>query len=1494
MAQQSFQLPLPATVEVGTGDAIRIRWEDMDLRVDPELVSLGQVAYLRRFQLASLDADINSSQRILVRLAFSLGGDEGEAGPDLTEQFEQNWRITVGGRTYSHAQFGPLTAEPYLWLGNADVDIPAFRASILELVNSDAAEVTLTLDDGAEPEIVSFFEGEIEGGPPALTGDLTVTPPAGVALEGEISGQPPTLSGTLSSTPPGMVGLDGEIVSGRAELTGELSSSLPAKTTKTLVLSAPIAAAEGVAVGDLLAFGVFGSETVDGLIVGIEPGPELSARVSVLPFSAPGVYDSETGPIPPYVTGLTPLASGRYPLVIENLRSDESALRRVGSTLVPSVAVDVRPVDDADAMIEAQIRPHGDSPWEVAEVRSRSENYIELGSVVEGSNYDMRFRWSVPGMIFSGAWAEVLNHVIIGQTSPPPALADFRVNSGFMGFLARWTNPAAIDLAGVIVYIGLSDDFSAAMELGRVNGTYFVAGNLMAEIPVQVWARAVDLGGRTGPLSGPIEVVPISVAEGVGADGSGFEVIFRLTATEAAPANPVTTAAQRAQDDFVPADWHDLPQELSLQMLYQWVSVRVGSTGAWGEFSAPTVWARFGVDGAGVEFIFRLTATDAPPARPVTTAAQRAQDDFVPADWHDDPQALTPALPYQWISRRAGSTGRWEEFSAPVLLTAVSSRVHDIGGADVPAAALGRVGDTAFNDDNDYFYKTATGWEYRGTFTGEVYLPHQLPPPGTLPPPNNFGNNGDVAIGTDGRVMQRANGVWADHLFDIPAPTNLTAVYTIIFSNPSDISATIYELRVQWTGRNYIAEVDLGVLPSADLTDTAELEDEDNWRELDGLSATDFHYFRAVNRAILVGQAARVRFIGLFGQRSPWAYVFYSPDTTFAIEEFSADNEEVESGDTVTLRWRIRNADSASIDQGVGAIANADLEDGSRTVNVTQTTTFRLTAIRGTDMLTEDVTITVAAALAQPRIVTFAPDDSAISPGATTRVRWTLENVVSGRITGPALDRALVASELAAGNIEVGPFSAGNQNFTLTVNGVAGTTPASTSFTIVVTADPVRIDTFTRDDATIEAGESTRLRWTTSNASGGVTLNGAAVNQDGSMLVSPVADTDYELIANGPGGPVSQTITVSVTQPAAQIDSFTADDTTPEPDENFTLSWTTTGATRVRLLTYSGFLDAFAFVGGDRPADGSYTSSFAADNERRYRIRAYNADGDYTESATITIRTPALPDPDPVTIDTFTRDDATIERGESTRIRWTTSNATGVTLNGAAVNQDGSMLVSPTADTDYELIANGPGGPVSQTITVEVTEPPPPPTDPEVVSFAASDTSIEPGESVVLNWVTRNGDNRQLQGDPIDGPVFTVIDRASASGSRTVSPNVTTTYRISVWNTADPSGTVDSQDVTVTVTHPAAQINSFSASDTTPDPNENFTLTWATTGATRVRLASNTGFFGAFVAIGGDRPVDGSYTTSLPANTERRYQIWAYNAANARTVSSTVTVETGA
>ena len=158
-----------------------------------------------------------------------------------------------------------------------------------------------------------------------------------------------------------------------------------------------------------------------------------------------------------------------------------------------------------------------------------------------------------------------------------------------------------------------------------------------------------------------------------GQDGSGLEWIYRLTNTNNAPDTPTTTPAQDATDDFEPTGWTDNPSGVSEAMQFEWLSVRTGTTGNWGKFSAPSLYARYGIqgepgeDGPGIEFVFFQTSSSSPPSRPASTAQQLRQNNYVPAGWTDNAQGVTSALPFEYASARVGTRGMWGEFQTPAL-----------------------------------------------------------------------------------------------------------------------------------------------------------------------------------------------------------------------------------------------------------------------------------------------------------------------------------------------------------------------------------------------------------------------------------------------------------------------------------------------------------------------------------------------------------------------------------------------------------------------------------------------------------------------------------------------------------------------------------------------------------------------------------------------------------------------------------------------------------
>src|SRR4029077_20865090 len=80
-------------------------------------------------------------------------------------------------------------------------------------------------------------------------------------------------------------------------------------------------------------------------------------------------------------------------------------------------------------------------------------------------------------------------------------------------------------------------------------------------------------------------------------------------------------------------------------------------------------------------------------------------------------------------------------------------------------------------------------------------------------------------------------------------------------------------------------------------------------------------------------------------------------------------------------------------------------------------------------------------------------------------------------------------------------------------------------------------------------------------------------------------------------------------------------------------------------------------------------------------------------------------------VNSFTAEPSTIERGQSSTLNWSISNATDMSIdNGVgAVQSQGQRQVFPTSSTTYTLTANGPGGSDTRTVTVTVNTPPPPP-----------------------------------------------------------------------------------------------------------------------------------------------------------------------------------------
>ena len=95
------------------------------------------------------------------------------------------------------------------------------------------------------------------------------------------------------------------------------------------------------------------------------------------------------------------------------------------------------------------------------------------------------------------------------------------------------------------------------------------------------------------------------------------------------------------------------------------------------------------------------------------------------------------------------------------------------------------------------------------------------------------------------------------------------------------------------------------------------------------------------------------------------------------------------------------------------------------------------------------------------------------------------------------------------------------------------------------------------------------------------------------------------------------------------------------------------------------------------------------------------------------VEKPAPPPPAP-TISEFVAEPSSIERGQSSTLRWSVTDATNISIDNGigTVQATGSRRVFPSDSTTYTLTATGAGGAKTATATVNVTAPPPPPPPP--------------------------------------------------------------------------------------------------------------------------------------------------------------------------------------
>ncbi len=212
-----------------------------------------------------------------------------------------------------------------------------------------------------------------------------------------------------------------------------------------------IPSANKPAVGDLWMAGYSSMESIDALVLGVKPGKDMSAKLTVMDY-APSVFLSDTEEIPPFDPQESEVPGLRFP-VVSNVRSDETVLLpnndgSLSARIVLTFGL-VSYRNQTLKAVEIQYRHVNgdDGAWSSAPALDTSVREYSILNVDEGQTYEIRLRYRLASGD-PGEWSPVINHLVIGKTTPPRTPTTFRINNRQL----TWVNTdPEVDLDGYVL-----------------------------------------------------------------------------------------------------------------------------------------------------------------------------------------------------------------------------------------------------------------------------------------------------------------------------------------------------------------------------------------------------------------------------------------------------------------------------------------------------------------------------------------------------------------------------------------------------------------------------------------------------------------------------------------------------------------------------------------------------------------------------------------------------------------------------------------------------------------------------------------------------------------------------------------------------------------------------------------------------------------------------------------------------------------------------------
>ncbi len=448
-----------------------------------------------------------------------------------------------------------------------------------------------------------------------------------------------------------------------------------------------------------------------------------------------------------------------------------------------------------------------------------------------------------------------------------------------------------------------------------------------------------------------------------------------------------------------------------------------------------------------------------------------------------------------------------------------------------------------------------------------------------------------------------------------------------------------------------------------------------------------------------------------------------------------------------------------------------------------------------------NVTCSGPASLSLNQNGTFTATPTGGMGGAVT---WTKDGSSTG-VTGNSLTTSFA--------------SPGNHSVTAIYEGDTDTCPVS------VTA-PAPTLTFSASPTSVNYNSATTLTWSTTNATSCTASNGwtgvkaTSGTESSSSLTS---NTTFTLSCDGPGGSVTQNVSVSVNAPS--ITQFSASPNPVNDGAITTITWSSANASSCTAGANSyGFSTGGATSGNDATTGLPYSGS-----PHSFTLTC-SGNGIATLTIQVGVNAPGV-------TATLTATPSSVSYNGTTTLTWSSSGATsctadtnsyGFSTGGATSGSDATTSI--TANTTFSISCTGPGGTANASAAVTVDAP--------SANLTVNTNTVNDGGTVDLTWSSSS----------------------VSSCTATQGPGFNTGGSVSGFDTSDPLSYGSPGPTyfftvacTGTSTYTDTEIVSVNAS---PAPSCNAAPNPQVTGQAVVFTAS--GGNGAFTWSGGGSPASGS------------------------------------